>query len=148
MVADVRTLLVRWGPQHLAKGIERGLEEVDKVVTGLPVQASLIGNLGFAAIGAIGGFMAPAPWDDILLTWGGHHSTTLWDYLETMVTPAAGLRRLAARAGLGASLQQPTGTVGYRPGLGSEIRYAPEQRVITAPKFVPGVLRPKFQLGS
>jgi len=144
MVADVRTLLVRWGPQHIAKGIERGLEEVDKVVVGLPVQASLIGNLGFAALGAIGGFMAPAPWDDILLTWGGHHSTTLWDYLETMVSPVAGLRRIAARQ----ALQQPTGTVGYRPGLAAEVRYAPEQRVITAPKFVPGVLRPKFQLGS
>lgn len=145
MVADLRTLLVRWGPQHLAKGIERGLEEVDNVVTGLPVKASLIGNLGFAALGAMGGFMAPAPYDDILLTWGGHHSTTLWDYLEEAITPAAALRRLTART---TSLLQPTGTVGYRPGLASEIRYAPEQRVITAPKFVPGVLRPKFQLGS
>lgn len=35
-----------------------------------------------------------------------------------------------------------------RPGLSDVIKYSPEQRVITAPKFIPGVLKPKFSLGA
>ena len=36
----------------------------------------------------------------------------------------------------------------YRPGLSDVIKYSPEQRIITAPKFTPGVLKPKFSLGA
>jgi len=36
----------------------------------------------------------------------------------------------------------------YRAGLSDVIKYSPEQRVITAPKFTPGVLKPKFCLGA
>ena len=55
--------------------------------------------------------------------------------------PAAGLRLAAIRASQEA---------GYpiAPGLSRSVRYAPEQRVVTAPKFIPGVLRPKYMHGS
>ena len=138
---DGKELLKKWGPQHLAKGIEMGLNEVDKIIVGLPVQPSLIGNLAFAAAGAIGGFMAPSEWDEFLLIWGGHHSTTLWDYLLPMLTPTV------ARAGV-AYIPSTGRYVPARPGLGTTVKYAPEQRVVQAPRFTPGVLRPKFQLGQ
>lgn len=142
MVASIMDLVKLWGPQHVAKGIERGLIEVDKLVVGWPVQPSLLGNLGMAAVGAIGAFMTGAPIDEFLAIMGGHHSTTLWDYLEAMLAPPA-----VARAGY--TYIPTTGQfVPTRPGLATQVKYAPEQRVFTAPKFVPGVLRPKYQLGS
>lgn len=58
------------------------------------------------------------------------------------VTPEAALRR-------GLTLIRTTGMmVPTRPGLTERIRYAPEQRIITAPKFIPGVLRPRYGLGA
>lgn len=139
---ELKSILVKWGPQHLAKGVERGLVELDKIIVGSPIQPSLAGNLAFSALGAAGAFMAPAPWDEILAIWGGHHSTTLWDYLEGMISPAP-----TARAGL--TYMPTTGRfVATRPGLGTAVKYAPEQRVVTSPKFIPGVLRPKYQHGA
>ena len=140
---DLKKILVKWGPQHLAKGIERGLVELDGVIVGWPVQPSLVGNLAFTALGAVGAFMAPKPFDEIMAIWGGHHSTTLWDYLEGMMTPAA-RARVAART----YIPSTQTLVPTRPGLGEKIRYAPQQRVVTAPKFIPGVLRPKYQHGA
>jgi len=146
MVEDVKGLLIKWGPQHLAKGIERGLLEVDKVIVGWPVQPSLLGNIGMTVLGAVGAMMAPAPYDEILAILGGHHSTTLWDYAEKAMTPAAYAR---VSAGAGMTYIPTTGQyVPTRPGLSAEVRYAPEQRVVTAPKFIPGVLRPKFMHGA
>jgi len=145
MPQDIKAILIKWGPQHLAKGVERGLEELDKVIVGWPVQPSLVGNLGLAVLGAIGAFMAPAPFDEVLAIYGGHHSTTLWDYIEGMITPAARARL----GGAGLTYIPTTGQmVPTRPGLGATVRYAPEQRVVTAPKFIPGVLRPKYQHGA
>ena len=143
MSAKVKKLLMKWGPQHLAKGIERGLTELDGVITGWPVQPSLVGNLAFTALGAIGAFMAPAPFDEIMAIWGGHHSTTLWDYLEGYIAPPAVRAREAMTFIPSKQTFVPT-----RPGLTDAIKYAPEQRVITAPKFIPGVLRPKYQHGA
>ncbi|MCJ7767542.1 hypothetical protein MUP79_04050, partial [Candidatus Bathyarchaeota archaeon] len=143
----IKEILIAWGPQHLAKGVERGLKEVDKVIVGWPVQPSLLGNLGLAALGAIGAFIAPKPFDEVLAIYGGHHSTTLWDYAEAAMTPAAALRMQSGGAGL--TYIPTTGQmVPTRPGLGATVRYAPEQRVVTAPKFIPGVLRPKYQHGA
>lgn len=142
---DAKALLIKWGPQHIAKGVERALLEADKIIVGSPIQPSLAGNIALTAIEAMAGFFAPSPWDEILITMGGHHSTTLWDYLEAMMTPAA-------RVGLGRPTMTYIPTTGQfvptRPGLGETVRYAPEQRVVTAPKFIPGALRPKYQLGS
>lgn len=228
---DAKGILIKWGPQHLAKGLERGFEELDKVIVGWPVQPSLVANVGCAIAGAAGGLMGPSPWDDILAIWGGHHSTTLWDYLEAGLVPppAAGLTmgnpayvrqpRLGAYTRQPASgaygraypeLRQPyagyaeyqgnpegsfhlSGTgrlnpvgtltpggpvygarwgpyqgpvtarapVPTRPGLGAHIGTRPVSRAVrakvtvgpyagglVAPTFIPGALRPKFQLGS
>jgi len=144
MVATIMDLLKKWGPQHVAKGVERGLVEVDKMIVGWPVRPSLVGNLACTGIGAAGAFFMGAPWDEFLAIWAGHHSTTLWDYLEELLVtpPAAGAR--AAYTYIPTTGQY----VPTRPGLGAQIRYAPEQRVVTAPRFIPGVLRPKYQLGS
>lgn len=142
---DPKEILIKIGPQHLAKGIERALDEVDKVIVGWPVQPSLVGNAGLAALGAIGAFMAPSPYDEILAIWGGHHSTTLWDYLEAMMTPVARARA----GGAGLTYIPTTGQfVPTRPGLAAQVRYGPEQRIVTAPKFIPGVLRPKYLHGA
>ena len=94
-VVTVSDLLKYWGPQHLGKGIERGLEEVDRVTgrAALPPheRPSLWGNVGMSVIGALGAVFLPAPWDLVLAVWGGHHSTTLWDYVEEYVAPAAAI---------------------------------------------------------
>jgi len=142
MTLDFKEVLVKVGPQHLAKGVERAFVELDKIIVGWPVAPSLIGNVGMTLAGVVGALMAPSPYDEVLAIWGGHHSTTLWDYLEAGLTPAA-------RARLGGTYIPTTGQfVPTRPGLGAAIKYAPEQRVVTAPKFVPGVLRPKYQHGA
>lgn len=142
---DAKTLLIKWGPQHVAKGVERGFQELDKIIVGWPIQPSLAANLGAMALEALGAFFVTAPYDEILAIMAGHHSTTMWDYLEAYMTPAA-----AVRVAAGARTYIPTTGqfVPTRPGLGAEVRYAPEQRVVTAPKFIPGALRPKYQLGS
>lgn len=146
MPIGVKGLFTAIGPQVLAKGVEWGLEELDKVITGWPVQPSLIGNLGFTALGAIGAFIAPEPFDLILAIYGGHHLTAAEDgIIAAFATPAA--RLSASRAGL--TYIPTTGQmVPTRPGLSANVRYAPEQRIVTAPKFIPGVLRPKYLHGA
>ena len=148
MVMNVKTLLVKIGPQHLAKGVERAFDELDNIIVGSPIQPSLAGNLGMSVLGAIGAFVAPKPYDEILAIWGGHHSTTLWDYLETALVPTVA----RARAGVARAARTYMPTTGRfvptRPGLATTVKYAPEQRVVTAPKFIPGVLRPKFMHGG
>jgi len=142
---DPKTLLIAWGPQHLAKGVERAFVELDKIIVGSPIQPSLAANLAATALETLVAFMAPTPWDGILVTMAGHHSTTLWDYIEAALVPTAGVRLATG----GRTYIPSTGQfVPTRPGLGETVRYAPEQRVITAPKFIPGVLRPKYGLGS
>jgi len=75
-----------WGPQHLAKGVERGLNELDRVLgkTGAPVyeKPSFYGNLIAAIGGAVAALKLGSPWDVVMAIYSGHHSTTLWDYLE------------------------------------------------------------------
>jgi len=166
-------ILIRMSPQHLAKGVERGLEELDKVIVGLPVKPSLIGNVGFSIAGAVGALMAPSPYDEILAIWGGHHSTTLWDYLEAAVSPAArlGLGNPGRLSPGGPSYGATWGPYTYipttdqfvptRPGLGvavgtrlatravkAQVDVGPYAGGLVAPKFIPGALMPKFQLGS
>ena len=145
MVLKPKEVLVKVGPQHLAKGLERAFIELDKIIVGLPVQPSLIGNIGMTLLGVAGAFMAPKPFDEVLAILGGHHSTTLWDYLEAALVPA-----VRARAVVASRTFVPTtgGFVPTTPGLSARVRYAPEQRVVTAPKFIPGVLRPKFMHGD
>lgn len=141
---DPKKLIVKIGPQHLGKGVSLVLKEIDNVFPTLPIKASLIGNLGFTAMGVAGGFLAPAPFDEVLAIWGGFHSTELWDYLSGGITPTA----LSFRQGNGATL------VPTRPGLREDVITRPKVDVgpyaggMGAPKFTPGVLRPKFMHGS
>jgi hypothetical protein len=150
---DPKRLLVLVGPQHLAKGLERGFQELDTYIIGSPIQPSLAANLGGAALGMLGSLFVGSPWDEILAIMGGHMSTKLWDYVEAMIPPPAATRLRYVQGGVSAggtqTLIPSTGAyVPRRPGLTQDIRYAPEQRVVTSPKFIPGVLRPKFQLGN
>lgn len=64
----------------------------------------------------------------------------LWAYQEFVLTPTI-------RAITQARVYQAPAYVATRPGLTRQIRYAPEQRVVTAPRFIPGRLRPKYQHG-
>jgi len=87
-------LLRSWGPQHLAQGLERGYREVD-VVTGRVglkphERPSFYLNLASAAGLGIGALMLKPPWDVVLAIWAGHHSTTLWDFLEEYVAGGGG----------------------------------------------------------
>lgn len=140
---DPKTLLIKWGPQHPAKGLERGFRELDNYIVGWPVQPSLVANSAATVLGAVGALMTTGPIDEILALWAGHHSTTLWDYLEGMITPPPALR-----AGTRTLIPSTGAYVPTRPGLTQRIRYSPEQRVVTGPKFIPGVLRPKYQHGA
>lgn len=87
-------LLTYWGPQHLAKGLERGFEEVDRVTgkTALkPVERpSFYLNVAGAIAGALGALYLGPPFDMVAAIWGGHHSTTLWDYAEEYIAPGTG----------------------------------------------------------
>ena len=142
---DPKAIIVKVGPMHLGKGVSLVLKEIDNVFPGLPVKASLVGNLGFTALGVAGGFLAPAPLDEVLAIWGGFHSTELWDYLQEGLTPTA---RLAFKQGNGTRL------VPTRPGLSEAVITRPKVEVgpyaggMGAQQFTPGVLRPKFMLGS
>lgn len=158
-----KKLLVLVGPQHLAKGLERGFQELDTYIVGSPIQPSLAANLLGAAGGMLGSLFVKAPWDEVLAIMGGHMSTKLWDYLEAMMTglPLAARARAAnmryvqgggspqvSAAGTQTLIPSTGAYVPRRPGLTQDIRYFPQQRIVTSPKFIPGVLRPKFQLGS
>lgn len=160
MVMNVKGILVKYGPQHLAKGVERAFQELDNIIVGAPIQPSLAGNIAMSVLGAVGAFMAPKPFDEVLAIWGGHHSTTLWDYLEAALAPVPAARARLAYGQGGGGVPATVPGVGYtflpttgravptRPGLSTQVRYAPQQRVVTAPKFIPGVLRPKYQHGA
>lgn len=212
-MVDSGKILKDWGPQHVAKILEIGLNELDNVIVGSPVQPSLIGNITCAVVGALGEIIAPNLKDPLLI-WGGHHSTALWDYFLPMIIPGAavGLKignpaferspRMGAYtrkpasgayyrgapeyrepyAGYAEYEGNPDGGIspggpvygarwgpymgpvsarGTRPGLKVAVGTRPVTRAVpaavtvgpyagglVAPKFTPGPLRPKFQLGS
>lgn len=97
------SLLTYWGPQHLAKGLERGFEEVDRITgrTALkPVERpSFYLNVVGTVAGALGALYLASPYDMVTAIWGGHHSTTLWDYAEEYIAPAVTYRATGAQAG-------------------------------------------------
>ena len=69
----------------------------------------------------------------------------LWLYNEYLAPAVIARTRLARRPQRRLPAPQP---YGIRPGLSTRVKYAPEMRVVTAPKFIPGVLRPKFMHGA
>jgi len=117
-------ILKYYGPQHLAKGIERGFEEVDRITgrAALPPheRPSFWGNVGMTVVGALGALLLPEPWDLVLAVWGGHHSTTLWDFAEEYIPVAA--------------------RVVYRPARPAP---APSRYVVRAPTPTPRAVAPK-----
>ena len=151
-----KQILVKIGPQHLGKGVSYVLAELDKAFPAFPVKPSLIGNIALTVAGFIGGFLAPAPLDEVLAIWGGFHSTNLWDYLQAGVAPAV---RLSNNPGFTTSLQpyaQPgIKLVPTRPGTSTptdiahrKVNVGPYAGGGGAPKFIPGILRPKFMHGA
>lgn len=138
-----KEMLVKIGPQHLGKGVSYVLAELDNVLPDWPVKPSLIGNIGLTIAGCLGGFFAPEPLDEILVIWGGHHSTNLWDYLRTGIAPPPTARlssnpRLVPTRGLAKPVD-----IAHR-----KVEVGPYAGGAGAPKFIPGVLRPKFTHGS
>jgi len=115
-VVTASDILKYWGPQHLAKGVERGFVEVDRITgrAALPPheRPSFWGNIGMTVAGALGALFLPSPLDLVLAVWGGHHSTTLWDYAEEYVAGGAG--RVAYR---------PAGGQRQTEGAGAKARY-------------------------
>ena len=150
---DPKKILIKVGPQHLGKGVSYVLAELDKVFPAWPVQPSLIGNIALTAAGFIGGLYAPDPLDEILVIWGGHHSTNLWDYLSGISLGSSSSKvGLKALKGLPSPRQRLVPT---RPGLSipqdiarRKVQVGPYAGGAGAPKFVPGVLRPKFMHGA
>lgn len=90
-------LLKVYGPQHVAKGVERGLVEVDRVTgrSALPPheRPSFWGNVAGTIGASIGACVISPPWDMVLALIGGHMSTTLWDFGEEYLAPVAARAR-------------------------------------------------------
>lgn len=140
----LKEMLVKVGPQHLGKGVTYVLAELDNVLPGWPVKPSLIGNVGLTIAGFLGGYFAPEPLDEVLVIWGGHHSTNLWNYIQTGVTPTpearlSNPRLVATRPGL----SKPSADIARK-----KVEVGPYAGGMGAPKFIPGVLRPKFTHGA
>ncbi len=68
-----------------------------------------------------------------------HHTILRASWLPTVRLVQAKRAVVAAQA---------RGGYPVRQGLTTQVRYSPEQRILTAPKFIPGVLRPKFMHGA
>ena len=83
------------GGQHIAKGIERGLIELDKAVgkEGAPVRerpSTWINVAGGVALVLIPRFVRlPEEGYFVLTALGGHMTTKAWDYVEEAMSPAA-----------------------------------------------------------
>lgn len=138
---DPKEMLVKIGPQHLGKGVTYVLAELDKIWPDSPVQPSLVGNIILTASGLLGGYFAPEPLDEILVIWGGHHSTNLWDYLSAGASSAPAVARKLNLVPTRPGLSKPTDIARRKVEVG------PYAGGGGAPKFTPGVLRPKFTHG-
>jgi len=83
------------GGQHIAKGIERGLVELDRALgkEGAPVHerpSTWINTVGGVALVLLPRFVRmPEEADFVLTALGGHMTTKVWDYVEEAMAPAA-----------------------------------------------------------
>ena len=143
---DAKKILVKIGPQHLGKGVTYVLAELDTVFPDSPVKPSLVGNIGLTIAGFLGGLYAPAPLDEILVIWGGHHSTNLWDYLRTGIGPYT--PPVAALSSRNTQLVPTRGLAKPVDIARTKVEVGPYAGGGGAPKFIPGVLRPKFMHGA
>ena len=89
---ETKGLLGIYGPDWIAKGLERGFKQID-IVTGraaLPahLRPSFWLNLAGMSGGILGGLKLREPWDLVAAVMGAHMSTTMMDYAEEYVAPA------------------------------------------------------------
>ena len=101
-------------------------------------------SLGISAVPAILGQLARNPLassiGEGMLLYSG--PTALKDgIVRACMSPQLAVAQLVAR-------RSTTLVTMVRPGLTTMVRYGPEQSIVTAPRFTPGVLTPKYGLGS
>lgn len=94
MAVSYREIGVVYGAQHLAKGAERGFEEIDTYMGKSALKPHerpstwLNMGLGFGLpiITYLARRRIKTPWDLLLISAGGHMSTKVWDYAEEYAT--------------------------------------------------------------
>jgi len=100
------------GAEFIAKGLERGFEEIDVVTNRALLKPHLRPstwlNVGMGLATQLGAVFARIrrPWDLILVAEGSHHLTKIVDYVEEYVTPAPAA---AARAAAARVVYRPSG---------------------------------------
>ena len=86
MVVSTRDILIEVGGQHLAKGVEKGLELLDKRFGkegAKPHEKPSFWLKLFLGVGSIVAAMyVTPPYDRVLLAKGVHYTTALWDDAE------------------------------------------------------------------
>jgi hypothetical protein len=116
-MVEIKESGLRGGSQHLGKGIERILVEVDKALgkAGAPVieRPSTWGNILGGALMVVAGAYVSKPLDEILTEAGWHMTTKVWDAIEEAM--AAGAAAAAAGAGAGASFSPSPSPTGSSP---------------------------------
>lgn len=115
-MATWRDVGIKYGAQHIAKGINRALIEVDRMAgkAAAPIQErpsvwTSIG-LGIALPIAAMYLKVKDPYDKLLILIGGYLSTNVWDYIEEAMTGAGGG---------GAAAYTPTAYIPPTPTLSS-----------------------------
>jgi len=103
-MATWRDVGLKYGAQHIAKGINRALVEVDRMTgkAGAPIQErpSVWTSIGLGIILPIVGVFGKIkdPYDKLMVLIGGYLSTNVWDYIEEAMTAAGGGGGAAATA--------------------------------------------------
>lgn len=129
-VATWREVGLFYGGQHIAKGLERGFEQIDYLTgkAAAPVQQRLSTwlNIGLSIVlPFIAVFTRIGdPWDKLLVLAGGHMSTKIWDYVEEGMAAGGG------------------GGGGYMPAI-QEMEASPTEAAPTAPA-IPSELVEQF----
>lgn len=118
-----------YGGEHLGKGVQRALVEVDRMVPagfmGMPISEIVNIGAGVAIPVVLNYVWRPkAPWDKVLLLLGGYLSTSVWDYAEQATMSYTPVPR-----------GQPQG---YYPGVYTQAAMAPSPPITKAKYVVTG----------
>jgi len=118
------------GGQHIAKGIERGLVELDRVLgkEAAPVHerpSTWINTVGGVALVLLPRFVrVPEEADFVLTALGGHMTTKVWDYVEEAMSPATAAYAVAPAAFAPASAGASTEEKAAAPAPAANIKFA------------------------